>query len=84
MFSEPDKAVAAVPSPRLFVDVIQHQWASLGSAPLPTAADKHYFNVGLELAQILQTPSIDAPITALLSTSNIPGEPEDGLRPSQR
>lgn len=40
--------------------------------------------MGLELGQVLQTPAGDAPVAALQTSSTIPGEPEEGLKPEDR
>lgn len=36
-----------------------------------------------ELANLLQVPSVDAPVDALLPNAAIPGDPEEGLRPEE-
>lgn len=51
---------------------------------MPSTSDKRYFNVGPELVKVLHITSVDAPVATLLSSSNIPGEPEDRLRPNDR
>lgn len=51
---------------------------------MPSTSDKRYFNVGPELVKVLHITSVDAQVAALLSSSNIPGEPEDRLRPNDR
>lgn len=71
-------------SPCLFVDVVKRQWTAPGLAPNPSSSDKRYFNVEPGMAKVLQTPSVDAPVAALMSSSNIPGEPEDSLRPEDK
>lgn len=36
------------------------------------------------MARVLQTPSVETPVLALLSSSKIPGEPEEGLQPEDK
>lgn len=83
LFAEPPKAVDSIPTPPLFLDVIRKQWISPGAAPTPSTMDKKNFNVASELASLLQVPSVDSPIAALLPNAAIPGDPDEGLRPDE-
>lgn len=52
--------------PRLFIDVVQNQWVSPGTGPLPNTLDKQLY-VGPELSKALEVPSIDLPVIGLSS-----------------
>ncbi|XP_070797147.1 centrosomal protein of 290 kDa-like [Pituophis catenifer annectens] len=51
---------------------------------VPSSLDKRNFIVSSDLNSLLHVPSVDAPVAALLSSSSIPGDPEEGLRPEER
>lgn len=76
--------MGTVPSPCLFVDMVKRQWTAPGLAPNPSSSDKRYFSVEPDMAKVLQMPSVDAPVPALMSSSNIPGKLEDSLRPEDK
>lgn len=80
VFAEPTRPVDSTPVPPLFLDVVRKQWSSPGSALVPSSTDHKYFNVAPDLATLLQVPSVDAPVAALLPNASIPGDPEEGLR----
>lgn len=84
LFVEPPKAVESIPTPPLFLDVIKKQWVAPGAAPTPSATDKKNFNVATELASLLQVPSIDTPVAALLPNASVSGSPNEGLHPDKR
>lgn len=84
LFLEHTSEAAVVPSPKMFVDLITRQWASLGAGPNPTSAEKTIYNVAPDLAKSIQVPSIDAPVAALHSSSSLPGDPAESLRPEDR
>lgn len=84
LFLEPTKPVDAIPAPRLFLDVIQHQWTSPGTAPAPSSSDRRFFNLVPEMATLLQVPSVDPSKATLLPNSAILGNPEEGLWPEDR
>ncbi|XP_060543266.1 uncharacterized protein LOC132710656 [Pantherophis guttatus] len=84
MFAEPARPITSVPTPPLFLDVVKRQWESPASAPLPSSNDKRNFQVSSDLETLLQIPSVDAPVAALLPNSNVPGEPDEGFRPEER
>lgn len=65
--------------PHLFLDVIRKQWISPGAAPTLSAMDKKKFNVASELASLLQVPSTDSSIAALLPNAAILGNLDEGL-----
>lgn len=84
LFAEPPKPVTAISTPPLFLDVIRKQWSSPVSAPVPSAMDHKNFTVSQDLTSLLQVPTIDTPVAALLSNALIPGDPEESIRPEER
>lgn len=46
--------------------------------------DRCLYNLALELASLLQVPSVDQPVAALSTPSNLTGPPEDSLRLEDR
>lgn len=84
LFSEPTKPVDAISAPCMFLDVVQCQWVSPGSALLPSSSDRRFFNVAPELAALLQVPAVDAPIAALLPNTCIPGDLDERLHLEER
>lgn len=83
LFAKPPKPVTAIPTPPLFLDVIQKQWVTSTSAPVPSSTDRKNFTVSSDLTSLLQVPSVDTPVAALLSSTSIPGDPEEGLQPEE-
>lgn len=43
-----------------------------------------FFNVDKDMAQILLTPTVDALVAALYTLANLPGVPEDALKPKDK
>lgn len=84
MFAEPPKPITTIPTPPLFLDVVKRQWTSPASAPIPSSSDRTNFQVASDMDTLLQLPSIDAPIAALLSSAAVPGDPAENLRPDER
>lgn len=70
--------------PPLFLDVLKKQWASPGSASVPSSTDRNFFNVAPDLASLLQIPTVDAPVTTLLPNAAVPGVPDEGLCPEEQ
>ncbi|XP_013915243.1 PREDICTED: RCC1 and BTB domain-containing protein 2-like [Thamnophis sirtalis] len=54
LFIQPKLEKEVILSPRLFIDVIQNQWASPRTGPLPNTLDKRLYNVGPELTKALE------------------------------
>ncbi|XP_013927219.1 PREDICTED: uncharacterized protein LOC106553274 [Thamnophis sirtalis] len=81
-----DQAIEAdmVPTPKTFLDLVKPQWEFPTSGPIPTSNDKTFFNVDKDMAQVLLQPTINAPVTALHTTANMPGAPEDALKPEDK
>lgn len=82
LFSESMTEAEAIPAPQLFMDMIQHQWASPGAYPKPISFGKLFKNV--DLTELLQTPEVDKLVMALASLSDTLMEAEDVLKPDER
>lgn len=54
-------------SPKLFLDVVQRQWSAPGSEPFASSQDKRFYNVGPDLAKLLEVPAVGTPVVALSS-----------------
>lgn len=52
-FDEPAPAEEIIPSPKLFVDVIQHQWSQPSSLAAPRGSDKSLYTVDPFLEELL-------------------------------
>lgn len=74
MFEEPAIQKETVPAPKLFSDVVLPL-----SGPIPNGLDKCLFNLALDFSHLLQVPTIDAPVIALLFSSHLTGPPEESL-----
>lgn len=61
-FTEPVKPWEVIPSPKFFKDVIQRQWSQPGSIPAPSGMDRKVYTAEQELEDLLQIPSVDAPL----------------------
>ncbi|XP_013931194.1 PREDICTED: uncharacterized protein LOC106556739 [Thamnophis sirtalis] len=81
LFIQPKVEKEMIPSPRLFIDVVQNEWASPGTCPLPNTLDKRLYNVGPELTKALEVLSIDLPIIGLSSPNAASAASEEALRP---
>lgn len=84
LFSKPAIEREVVPSPRLFLDVVQRQWTYPRSSPFPTSQDKRLYNISPDLARALEVPIVDAPVAALSASSVMTGSPEEALRPEDK
>lgn len=84
LFAEHLSEAEVIPSPQIFIDTVQRQWSFPASGPIPSAADRRYFNMESQLAHILQIPSMDPPVAALHSPTIMPGDPEELLKPEDK
>lgn len=84
LFAELTIESEEVPAPCLFLDVVQRQWSSPGLGPNPSGLDRCLYNMGMDLSKALLVPSVDAPVVALSASSNLPGPPEENLRPKDK
>lgn len=79
LFAEPKIEQEFIPAPKLFQ--VQNQWVHPGSFPTPCGNDKRFYNMGSNLAQALQLPTVDGPVAALSSPSPyLSGDIAEGLR----
>lgn len=69
IFSEPTVEAEVIPSPQLFLDVIQRQWGNPGTGPHPTGTERRLYNVAPEMSELLQLPLVDGPVAALTSAT---------------
>ncbi|XP_034262888.1 uncharacterized protein LOC117658879 [Pantherophis guttatus] len=84
VFSEPTTDNEEIPSPKLFLDAVQRQWAQPGAYPGPNVTDKRFYNVAPTLAAALEIPTIDEPVAALACVNMITNDPDEGLNPEDR
>lgn len=84
LFFEPTTETEVIPSPQLFINVVQRQWSSPGILINPSSVDKSFYNVTSDLFKILQIPKVDAPVAALHTSPTMPGDPEENLRPEDK
>lgn len=68
-----------VPSPGLFLDVVQRQWAAPGAGENSSTLDKRFYNMGPDLSMALHMHVVDAPEAALAAPSVMADSPEDVL-----
>lgn len=59
-------------------------WASLDSGPLPNIQDKRFYTLAADFSDLLQVPSVDAPMVALSSTTHLVGPPDESLCPEDK
>lgn len=80
LFAQPT-AKQEIPTPKLFLDVVQKQWTHPGSYPTPSGNDQRFYNVGPDLAEVLQLPMVDGPVATFASSSSIlSGDIADSLK----
>lgn len=60
--------------------MVQRQWASPGTGPSRSSSNRKFYNVGPELARVLQMLLVDGPVAALTSSSTILNDPEEALK----
>lgn len=84
LFEEPVPEVEEIPGPKLFKDVLLRQWSNPASGPNPNSLDRRLYNLAPDISSLLQVPTIDPPIVALSTPSNLAAPPEDSLRPKEK
>ncbi|XP_058017525.1 uncharacterized protein LOC131187272 [Ahaetulla prasina] len=84
LFVEPTVPAETIPAPKMFVDVVQRQWSHPSSGSNPNATDKKFYNCAPDLENILQVPTVDAPIVALTTSSHVTGPENEALRPEDK
>ncbi|XP_032076117.1 lamina-associated polypeptide 2-like [Thamnophis elegans] len=84
LFAEQVALQDFIPSPKLFLDLIQKQWDEPTAVKPPGSGDRKLFTSSPELETLLQFPTVDAPIAALASPALIPSEISEGLKAEDR
>ncbi|XP_013923459.1 PREDICTED: dnaJ homolog subfamily C member 13 [Thamnophis sirtalis] len=84
LFTEQVALQDVIPSPKLFLDLIQKQWDQLTAVNPPSNGDRKVYTSTPELEALLQFPTVDAPIAALASPALIPSEISEGLKAEDR
>lgn len=78
LFSEPVLEQEVIPSPKLFLDVIQRLWSQPAEVTPPSNNDKRLFGPGPDLEGLLQMPTMDPPVAALTSPPIVPSDASEG------
>lgn len=81
LYVEPAIETEEVPAPKLFLDVVQRQWAALISSSTPNNLNQRFYSIDMEFANTLQVPTVDSPVVALSAPSVLTGPPEEVLPP---
>lgn len=84
LFQESSVQTEVVPAPKLTSDVVQRQWSFPSSGPVPNGLDKRFYNMVSDFANLLQVPSVDAPVVALSSSSPLTGPSDESLCPEDK
>ncbi|XP_060541070.1 uncharacterized protein LOC117659200 [Pantherophis guttatus] len=84
VFSEPTIDNEEIPSPKLFLDVIQQQWDQPGRYPGQSMTDKQFYNVAPNLTAALEMPTIDKPVAALACADIITNNLDEALNAEDR
>ncbi|XP_070807546.1 uncharacterized protein [Pituophis catenifer annectens] len=84
VFSEPTTDNEEIPSPKLFLDVIQQQWDQPGRYPGQSMTDKQFYNVAPNLTAALEMPTIDKPVAALACADIITNNLDEALNAEDR
>ncbi|XP_070605566.1 titin-like [Erythrolamprus reginae] len=79
VFSEPAIDKEEIPTPKLFLDVVQRQWAQTSVHHAASGREKQLYNVALNLTEVLQVPKIDRPVVALASPTFVSNDTDDAL-----
>lgn len=80
LFKLPQPEFDFVPCPDLFSQVIQQPWERPRSISGPTGHDKRMYWAAPELDTLLQLPSVDEPVSSLISSSVLASDVGDGLK----
>lgn len=79
-FTEATPGHNTIPAPKLFVGMVQRQWAQPGSIPAPSGLDKKLYSVDQVLEDLLKLPVINTPLVQLTSPSILPSDVLKGLK----
>lgn len=80
LFNVQPAAQDFIPCPQLFSEVIQRPWGLLASSRAPNGLDWKLYCSAPNLQDLLQLPSVDAPVAQLTASSVLTGDVADGLR----
>lgn len=69
-----------IPSPKLFTDVIQRQWAQPSTSATLSSTDTRFYTIPPELEDLLQWLKIYAPVAALTSLALVPSDVVEVLK----
>ncbi|XP_070798961.1 uncharacterized protein [Pituophis catenifer annectens] len=84
LFTTPKPATDFIPCPQLFSEVVQRSWSTPSSLPAPSGLDKKLYCSAPSLQDLLQLPTVDAPVANLTASSVISNDVADGLRSEDR
>lgn len=62
LFTEGVTEQEGIPSPKLFIDTVQRQWAQPGSISTPSSLDRKLYTVDQELEDLHKLPAVDDPM----------------------
>lgn len=68
LFTESVTEQEVVPSPKLFVDVLQSQWNQPGATSVSSSMDQKMYTVEQELEDLFKLPTFDVPMASLASS----------------
>lgn len=80
LFDKPVQVQEIVPTPKLFMEVVQWQWVQPGTQVTLSGSDRRLYTVEPSLEELLKLLPVDAPVAALTSTSVLPPELLEGLK----
>lgn len=80
LFDEPVVPQEIIPVPKLFLNVVQCQWAQPGTLAMPSNNDKKLYTVDSALEDLLKLPQVDPSVQALTSSSVLPPDLLEGLK----
>lgn len=69
---------------KLFLDIVQRQWAKPGSILTPSGLDKKLYSVDQVMEDLLKLLTIDSPLAQLTSPSILPSDVTKGLKLEDR
>ncbi|XP_070605564.1 uncharacterized protein [Erythrolamprus reginae] len=79
VFSEPAIEKEEIPTPKLFMDVVQRDWALPGSHLTLSGMEKQLYNMASNFTTALEMPTIDGPVMALASPTFMSNDTDDAL-----
>lgn len=80
LFLEPIVEAEVIPSPKLFLDIVQRQWSNPGAGLPLSRSERKLYNVAADLSEALQIHTVDKPVAALTSVALLPANAIDYLK----